>query len=244
MTIFKTKAPTASTIDAVHVLNTDVIGPMTDYQIGPQQTVDCSSLATFEYRSEVRRAVDTQCTTCGTAVTLLGPCVLAMGIDRELSDDDEIAIVLTDADGSGHIVCGACATRAVTYADVDHCDDVPARLVVDEDGDDTFDVPSWIDDDITINQIRSVTEGGCDSGAYMLACAYYSATETMKEYGDDVVQYIEDSGSEVPAFKAGQSWVGYVCTVLSTAVEIWCSSADSTLDNGACYYIARDADDG
>jgi hypothetical protein len=92
-------------------------------------------------------------------------------------------------------------------------------------------VPGWIDQDITVSQARSITEGGCSSGAYMPAVTYYQATETMAAHGDDVLEYIENNyGDETPAAPKGTSWAGMACFYFSLAVELWASGVMSDLD--------------
>jgi len=56
-----------------------------------------------------------------------------------------------------------------------------------------IDVPRWIDQDISPNDVIAITQGGCASGAYMPAVTYHQAIATMSECGDDVLQYIQDN---------------------------------------------------
>ena len=68
-------------------------------------------------------------------------------------------------------------------------------------------VPKWIDPDITLGTIAAVYEGGCESGAYMPAVTCHQAAKTMAEYGDDVLQFIEDCAcddSELPPTLKGR----------------------------------------
>ena len=72
--------------------------------------------------------------------------------------------------------------------------------------------------------LRDLAYGGCASGQYMPAVTYYQAAETMARYGDDVLQYIEDSG--VGECLSGEdilsrSWSGIAVFFLSVAVEEW-----------------------
>lgn len=82
-----------------------------------------------------------------------------------------------------------------------------------------IEVPAWIDDAITWNDVDAIVKGGCASGAYMPAVTYSDAMETMRLAGDEVLQYIEDN-SELPDV-SGESWSGMACKYLSTAVELW-----------------------
>lgn len=85
-------------------------------------------------------------------------------------------------------------------------------------------VPSWIDSDICAMTIASICQGGCASGSYMPAVTYYQALRTMSDYGDEVLQYIEDIIGELPDWRETYeeiSWRGMACFYLSYAVELW-----------------------
>ncbi|MCC3606968.1 MAG: hypothetical protein JGK24_28035 [Microcoleus sp. PH2017_29_MFU_D_A] len=92
-------------------------------------------------------------------------------------------------------------------------------------------IPHWIDSDIGISTVASIMQGGCNSGAYMPAVTYYRALETMRHYGDDVLQYIDDQLGELPTPRAGESWGGMACHYLSFAVELWASSVYYQLED-------------
>jgi len=91
-------------------------------------------------------------------------------------------------------------------------------------------VPNWMDQDLEWNQVAAIIEGGCASGAYMPAVTYYQALKTMSEYGDDVLQYIEDVTGEVPCLSDNLSWGGMACFYLSIAVELWAADAETMWD--------------
>jgi hypothetical protein len=59
-------------------------------------------------------------------------------------------------------------------------------------------VPSWIEQDIAASTIASIAQGGCASGAYMPAVTYWTASDVMAAYGDDVLDYIHESTGELP----------------------------------------------
>lgn len=82
-------------------------------------------------------------------------------------------------------------------------------------------VPRWIDQDITGVTIAAIYQGGCDSGAYLPAVTYREAYEIMGAHGDDVLQYLEDYGDELPEIPAGRGWRGVSVHFLSCAVELW-----------------------
>ena len=89
-----------------------------------------------------------------------------------------------------------------------------------------FDVPIWIESDITLGQMKSIVQCGCASGAYMPAVTYHEAMETMKDHGDDVLEYIENSLGEVPTPSEIGSWSGLAVYFLSCAVELWATQVD------------------
>ena len=91
--------------------------------------------------------------------------------------------------------------------------------------------PPWIDQDLTIYDVDAIIQGGCASGAYMPAVTYCKARETMKEHGDDVLQYIQDSYGELPQPKDTESWSGIAVHYLSIAVELFASSLEDELSN-------------
>ena len=93
-----------------------------------------------------------------------------------------------------------------------------------------IDVPNWIDQDIDCPTVAAIIQGGCASGAYMPAVTYHKALDTMSDYGDDVLQYIEGAMGELPDV-SGQSWAQMACTYLSTAVELWASSVESEIES-------------
>ena len=94
-----------------------------------------------------------------------------------------------------------------------------------------IDIPAWIEPDISPNDIASICQGGCASGAYMPAVTYHQAIKTMSDHGDDVLQFIEDQMGELPAPNKGESWSGLACFYLSYAVDLWASSIESTLED-------------
>lgn len=83
--------------------------------------------------------------------------------------------------------------------------------------------PAWVEG-VDYNDLQSITQGGCASGAYMPAVTYYQALQTMGEHGDGVLQYIEDTLGEIPYPKSGESWSGIAVHYLSMAVGLWAGS--------------------
>ncbi len=93
-----------------------------------------------------------------------------------------------------------------------------------------IDVPTWIEQDISPNNVAAILQGGCASGAYMPAVTYHTASETMAKHGDDVLQYIQDALGELPQPKPDESWSGMAVFYLSVAVELWANSAEAELE--------------
>ncbi len=93
-----------------------------------------------------------------------------------------------------------------------------------------IDLPSWLSDDISPNDVAAIIQGGCASGAYMPAVTYYTAAKIMAEHGDEVLQYLEDNLGDLPQPKRGESWSGLAVFFLSAAVELWASGVESQLE--------------
>lgn len=93
-----------------------------------------------------------------------------------------------------------------------------------------IEVPRWIDQDISPNDVAAILQGGCASGAYMPAVTYHQAIATMSEHGDAVLQYIQDALGELPKPSDDESWSGMACFYLSAAVELWASYAESEIE--------------
>ena len=93
-----------------------------------------------------------------------------------------------------------------------------------------IDVPRWIDQDITPNQIAAICQGGCISGAYMPAVRYSTAATTMAEHGDDVLQYLEDHLGELPTIPNDIGWSQIAVLFLSQAVDCWAGAVHDDLE--------------
>jgi len=98
----------------------------------------------------------------------------------------------------------------------------PARLWIS--------VPAWIDSDISPATIAAIVQGGCESGAYMPACYYHQASETMHEFGDEVLQYVTDSLGDLPKLPDDISWSGVAVHFLTMAVDLWAMTAEQELE--------------
>jgi len=93
------------------------------------------------------------------------------------------------------------------------------------------DQPLWLPEPITnLRTIHGILYDGCAGGAYMPAITYHTAANTMRQWGDEVLDYIEDDGCPVPAIAAGESWTVYQCALLSLAVELWAATFNEQLD--------------
>ena len=89
-----------------------------------------------------------------------------------------------------------------------------------------IDVPPWIEEKITPYDVAAVNQGGCASGAYMPAVTYWQALETMGDYGDNVLDFIQEALGEVPMPDSDESWSAMACHFLATAVELWCGGVE------------------
>lgn len=92
-----------------------------------------------------------------------------------------------------------------------------------------FEIPEWIEQDISFYDVQNIIEGGCASGAYMPAVTYFKANKTMSQHGNDVLQYLEDNLGEIPTPKKIDSWTGLAVYYLSSAVELWASTVSDEL---------------
>jgi len=90
--------------------------------------------------------------------------------------------------------------------------------------------------DEAINEVQEIAHQGCDSGAFMPACEYWTAHHVMTgESGGSAFDFLEefqsDMGEPMEALRIqdGDSWRGFLCRLLCVAVEIWCQNALSLL---------------
>lgn len=96
-------------------------------------------------------------------------------------------------------------------------------------------VPEWINQDITAENVDAIIYGGCASGPYMPAVTYSTAARIMDKYGNDVIDFIESRDLELPAIPKNTSWRGMCCIYLSYAVELWARGVDTELDPNDYY---------
>ena len=90
----------------------------------------------------------------------------------------------------------------------------------------------WIDQDISPHDVAAIVQGGCESGAYMPAVTYHKALATMDEYGDDILDYIENIYGEIPdPIDKSISWSGRAVYYVSLAVELWAGESHGELEN-------------
>ena len=94
-----------------------------------------------------------------------------------------------------------------------------------------IDVPRYIEADITVADVRAITQGGCASGAYMPAVTYWKALKTMNDHGDAVFEAIEDHLGEIPGPTEKTSWAGLAVHYLSTAVELWACGIEDEIED-------------
>jgi len=116
--------------------------------------------------------------------------------------------------------------------------DQPITSYANEDGD-AFEVPEWIEQDITPADVAAIVQGGCSSGAYMPAVTYHQALETMTEHGDEIFSAIEDSGMDIELPENCSSWASLACHFVSMAVELWANGIEDELSDA----LEEDDDD-
>ncbi len=89
------------------------------------------------------------------------------------------------------------------------------------------DQPDWITchSSFEIYDIQAIQQGGCASGAYMPAVTWRTANQVMSDYGDEVLEYIEEQGVEL-TIPEGVSWSQLASRYLSAAIELWCGQFD------------------
>ena len=94
-----------------------------------------------------------------------------------------------------------------------------------------IEVPGWIEQDISPQDVAAIVQGGCESGAYMPAVTYHKALETMSSYGDDILDYLENVMGAIPEpADKSISWSARACYYVSVAVEIWSLAAHDELE--------------
>lgn len=97
----------------------------------------------------------------------------------------------------------------------------------------TDDIPRWITQlSWTGQEVKDLAEYGCGKCCYRPAVINCEALKTMGEYGDDVLEYLEEMGAASTDDLAGFSWSGMAVEYLSTAVETWASSVLSRIEEG------------
>jgi len=93
-----------------------------------------------------------------------------------------------------------------------------------------YNQPDWITQALSPSDIAAINQGGCASGAYMPAVTYYDAKKVMEEHGDDVLQFIQDTYSELPKPRDDISWSEMAVFYLSWAVELFCIQHEDLAD--------------
>lgn len=96
---------------------------------------------------------------------------------------------------------------------------------------DYIEVPDWIEQDISVNDIPAIVQGGCTSGAYMPACVYAEAMDTMRHHGDEVFEFLENTLGELPAVPEDdrRSWSSMACHYMTSAVDLWAGGIEEEL---------------
>ena len=91
-----------------------------------------------------------------------------------------------------------------------------------------FIVPEWVDLGYisTVETLSEIRDYGCESGVYMPAVRYRDALLTMSEYGDEIMEFLNDNYFfDSGIFNARHESFSSLCVqLLSAAVEIWAGS--------------------
>jgi hypothetical protein len=90
-------------------------------------------------------------------------------------------------------------------------------------------VPLWIERDITANSIAGILqavglyglEKACSTGVYMPAVTYHLARETMGQYDEFVMDYLEAEMGYCPTSEPRETPDQFCVRLLSLAVAIW-----------------------
>ena len=79
----------------------------------------------------------------------------------------------------------------------------------------------------SVEELASIIEGGCESGAYMPAVTYDTALECMTKHYDSIEEQISLTQGDEAKFTfnpASDSFAGFCVQLCSFAVESWAQS--------------------
>ena len=80
----------------------------------------------------------------------------------------------------------------------------------------------------TVQDVASIFQGGCDSGAWMPAVTYYSALRNLAENAIEIEDYLDEVGWGIT--KSTEDGIMTVaCEMVSAAVEIWAAGVHQEL---------------
>lgn len=80
----------------------------------------------------------------------------------------------------------------------------------------------------SIYELKSIKEGGCESGAYMPAVTYCTALKCMTDHYEEIESILQDHGFETFDFNLErESFSGFCVRLVSMAVELWVSSIET-----------------
>ena len=83
-------------------------------------------------------------------------------------------------------------------------------------------LPSWWPSkELLLSEISGIQQGGCAGYSYMPAVIYSDANEHMADWGDDILEYIEEQLGELPPIPKGETWCAIASYYLSMAVELY-----------------------
>jgi hypothetical protein len=93
-----------------------------------------------------------------------------------------------------------------------------------------LEIPAWIEQDITVCDVRAICQGGCASGAYMPAVMYFEAKQTMAQHGEDIFDFIIDRLGESALDNDFTGFGMKCCAWVCAAVELWAAEALSLIE--------------
>ena len=91
--------------------------------------------------------------------------------------------------------------------------------------------PTHPDHEVQAASVKDVFLRGNWGGTYMPALEYYTAMKTMEKHGDAILEYINQSGLELPKPDIKEDSWGMICVqYVNTAFEEWASTVHYTLN--------------
>ena len=84
----------------------------------------------------------------------------------------------------------------------------------------------WPSSELLLSEISGIQQGGCAGYAYMPAVVYSEANDHMADWGNDILEYIEEQLGDLPSIPKGKTWCAIASFYLCVAVELYVSQYD------------------